>query len=197
MKYPIRKIFKHEIALYEQHLLALDANSKHMRFAYPIKDESISEFIKTVEKDFDNHCIFVAESLNCEVIAVGHVSIVGDKTELAFSVLPAYQGQGVGSAMMDRCVTWCQNRGITNVYMVCLSSNAAVRKLATKHGLKMQSEYGETVADATLPNLTPFTILNEVTESSIANFAYLQRTALKLSDLTLYNLTLIKQHAII
>lgn len=190
MKYPIRRIFKHELSLYKDHLLSLDSESKRLRFAYPIKDEGIGSFIESVEKDFDTHCIFVAETLQCEVIAVGHISLVGDKPELALSVNTEYQGQGIGSDMMERCLTWCRNRSITNVYMICLASNAAVKHLASKHGLKMQSEYGETTADGTLLNPTPFTILSEVAESSVANFAYFQRAALKLSDLTLYNLTL-------
>lgn len=185
---PIRQLLAFEIDKYEKHLLSLSNNSKHLRFAYQIKDEAISKFIATLKSKIQDHTIFVIEDTDLNVIAAGHISLEGDKMELAFSVLDDYQGHGYGSALMNRCIEWCRNRGITDGYMICLQTNDKMKALAKKHGLKLHSEYGETTADVELPSATPQTYFNEAFASSLAAFDHFNKTSIKIANTAIQSL---------
>ena len=78
----------------------------------------------------------------------------------------------MGNSLMKRCVEWCQNRNISNGCMVCLTTNAAIRNLARKHGI-LVSEGGETLADIQIPSPDAASIISEVVDSNIARFDHL------------------------
>lgn len=152
---------------YRKHLLALDDESKFTRFGFAIKDEVINQLCDKFEANYDDHKIFVIENENLEVVAAGHIALEGGETELAFSVLKEHRKKGMGSALMARCIEWCQNRSIKGGCMVCLSSNTAIKKLAGKHGVLI-NEGGETLANITIPDPTPNSVMHEMFESNIA-----------------------------
>ena len=182
---PIRRLLDSELDKYEQHLLALDDNSKHLRFAYRVTDAAIIKFMQTVKDNAHLHKIFVIENSNLDVVGVGHISIADGNMELALSVLPAYQGKGYGHELMGRCLEWCRNRGITNGFMVCLQSNNTIKHLASKHGLKMTSEYGETTADIILPEATAESYAREVFASNLAAFDHFNKSTTKFANDTI------------
>jgi GNAT superfamily N-acetyltransferase len=124
------------------------------------------------EANSQKHKIFVIENDELEVIAVGHISLEGGELELAFSVLKEHQGKGMGSALMKRCIEWCQNRGIKGGCMVCLSSNTAIKKLAAKHGI-LVNDHGETLADIKIPDVSAVSMINEVLDDNIAKFDHM------------------------
>jgi len=186
----IRKLMPYEYDLYRAHLMALDAESKRLRFAYPIADETITELCNRINQNKDDHVIFIAEDENLDVIGAGHIGLEGDKMELAFSVLPDHQGEGIGDQLMKRCIQYCRNRGITKGYMVCLSHNAKIKHLCTKNGIKMHSEYGETIADIELPMGNPATLMHEAYVSNLAAFEHFSNVGRKIANLSIYALTL-------
>jgi GNAT superfamily N-acetyltransferase len=152
---------------YCQHLKLLDEDSKYLRFGYPIKNEVIDIVFDRIYKNPLKHKIFVIENDNLEVVAAGHVSLETDPVELAFSVLKDYQGQGMGSALMKRCIEWCQNRNIETGCMVCLARNAAIRRLASKHGILVNQD-GEVQAELTIPKANAVSVFNEIADDGIA-----------------------------
>ena len=186
----IRKLIPYEYDKYRAHLMALDAESKRLRFAYPIADQTITELCNNIAQNADQHKIFVAENEDLEIIGAGHISFEGDKMELAFSVLPAYQGQGIGDALMKRCIEYCQNRGIRKGYMVCLSHNAKIKHLCTKNGIKMQTSHGETLADIELEPATPVSVMHEAYVSQLAAFEHFSNMGRKIANLSIFALTL-------
>lgn len=185
---PIRRLPKHEYYKYTEHLLSLDSESKRLRFAYQIKDEAISKFADSLLDKSDKHTLFVIEDINLKIIGVGHISLEGEKMELAFSVLHEYQGHGYGSALMERCIEWCRNRNIRDGYMVCLQTNDKMKNLAKKHGLKMKSEYGETTADVELPSATAETLFHEAYASNLAAFDHFNKASIKIANTALQSL---------
>jgi hypothetical protein len=56
--------------------------------------------------------------------------------------------------------------------MVCLTSNVAIKRLAGKHGVLI-NEGGETLANITIPEPTPASVLHEVVDSSMARADHL------------------------
>jgi GNAT superfamily N-acetyltransferase len=170
---------------YRKHLLALDSDSRYTRFGYMIKDEVIEQLCDRFEADPKNHKIFVIENEQLEVVAAGHIALEDDTTELAFSVLKEYRKQGMGDALMNRTIEWCQNRNIQGGCMICLSTNAAIKALAKKHGLLI-NQGGETMANIIIPEATPASVMHEIVESNMARLDHMgkvQRNFVK----SLYN----------
>ena len=172
MKHHVYRLTPIEYSRYRKHLLALDDSSRYLRFGYQIRDEMIDILCDKFEANPKDHKLFVIENDDLEVIAAGHISLESNELELAFSVLKEYQGQGMGSSLMARCIEWCQNRGIKGGCMVCLSTNAAIKKLAAKHGI-LVNDHGETLADITIPSATPASVINELAVSNIAKIDHL------------------------
>ena len=56
--------------------------------------------------------------------------------------------------------------------MVCLSSNTAIKKLASKHGLLI-NEGGETLANITIPEANMASVIHEVVDSNMARADHL------------------------
>lgn len=186
----VRQLTPYEYGLYRSHLMALDPESRQLRFAFPISDESITDLCNRIARNIDKHKIFVVEDKDLNVIGAGHISLEDDKMELAFSVLKDHQGEGVGDLLMKRCIEYCRNRGITEGFMVCLSHNQKIKHLCTKNGIKMHSEYGETYADIELPIGNPLTVMHEAYISNLADFEHFSNMGRKVANLSIFALTL-------
>ena len=152
--------------------MTLDSASRYLRFGHNASDEVINKLCDRFEANPQQHKLFVVENDDMEAVGVGHISLEGEQMELAFSVLKIYQGQGIGSALMKRCVEWCQNRNIKDGCMTCLGSNDAIKRLASKHGILVQ-EHGEVLADIKIPDPNAFSVMHEVVESNVARLDHL------------------------
>lgn len=167
MSHLVYRLTPGEYKKYRQHLLSLDKESRYTRFGYVASDEIIHQLCDKVEANPKEHKLFAIEDDDLNVVAAGHISLEQGQTELAFSVLTPYRKQGMGSALMGRCIEWCQNRNIKGGMMVCLSSNVPIKRLASKHGVLI-SEGGETLADIKIPSPDMSSVVNEVIESNMA-----------------------------
>jgi len=172
---------------YRAHLKKLDKDSRYLRFGYPISDEMIDRVCDRVESNLLKHKIFVIEDEDCNVIASGHISLEDEPVELAFSVLKQYQGQGMGSALMARCIEWCQNRSIKTGCMVCLSRNIAIKKLAQKHGVLLE-QAGDAEATLTIPELNSGSVMHEVAEDNFAMFDHMGKAQRKFARMLTFPL---------
>jgi RimJ/RimL family protein N-acetyltransferase len=178
---PIRQISKHELDKYETHLIRLSDDSRRLRFTYPASDEAISKFIATVRDNYDKHKIFTVEDDTLNIVGVAHISLQEELMELAFSVNDNMQGQGLGTELIKYSINWCRNRSISKGYMVCLSTNSKMKKLAVKCGMKLQTEYGETTAAIELDAPTPLTYTTELMTSNLAMYDHIVKTTRKLA----------------
>lgn len=172
MPHLVYRLRPEEYHRYRTHLLALDDESRYTRFGIMVKDDTINQLCNQFEANPKEHKIFVIEDEQLNVVAAGHIALEGGETELAFSVLTRYRQQGMGSSLMKRTIEWCQNRGIKGGCMVCLSSNVAIKKLASKHGV-LVNEGGETLANITIPEATATSVMHEVVDSNLARISHL------------------------
>ena len=51
-------------------------------------------------------------------------------------VSPEYQGQGLNQKVMDKLISWSEERGITNLYLDVLASNAPAVQSYQKQGFE-------------------------------------------------------------
>lgn len=172
MAHLVYRLTPGEYSKYRKHLLSLDLESRYTRFGYPASDEMIGVLCDRVEANPQEHKLFAIEDHDLNLVAVGHVSLEGGLAELAFSVLKEHRQKGMGSALMARCIEWCQNRKIKTGTMVCLSTNTAIKRLAGKHGV-LVNEGGETLADIRIPDPDAGSVLHEAMESNLARFDHL------------------------
>lgn len=175
----IYQLLPHEYGRYKEHLLALDAESRYLRFAFHISDENLAKYCEdSFLKHPLEHKIFVIEDSDLNIIAAGHIALTENETELAFSVLKEHRGNGYGSDLMEHCVEWCQNRGIKNGFMVCLANNAVIKHLAAKHGI-ISTSYGESTASLKIPDPTPISIWKEMLETRFANYDHIGKIQMR------------------
>jgi GNAT superfamily N-acetyltransferase len=170
----VRRVLPHEYGKYRTHLKALDADSKVLRFANPLSNDSIDKLCDGFEAHPNKHILFAIENNNLEFVAVGHIALEGEM-ELAFSVLKQYQGQGMGNALMKRCIQYCRTHQILKGCMVCLTTNSTIKHLCTKYGIHFENDHGETLADIELDQPTSTTFINETTDSNLAVMDYLSK----------------------
>jgi len=172
MPHLVYRLRPEEYYRYRTHLLSLDNESRYTRFGIMVKDETINQLCDRFESNPKEHKIFVIEDERLRVVAAGHIALEGGETELAFSVLQEYRQQGMGSSLMKRTIEWCQNRNIKGGCMVCLSTNTAIKKLATKHGVLI-NDGGETMANIIIPEATTTSVIHEVVDSNMARADHL------------------------
>lgn len=175
--FTVRRLLIQEYPKYRAHLKALDEDSKLLRFGHRVSDEVIDHLCDGIEKDTIHHILFCIENKDLDIVAVGHIA-TRDGMELAFSVFKEYQGQGLGSKLMKRCIQYCRTHGILKGCMVCLSSNSVIKHLCLKNGIHIHTEYGETMADLELDRPDVSTYVTEQYSSNLAMFDYMNKRSI-------------------
>jgi len=174
----VRRVLPHEYAKYRTHLKCLDTESKILRFGYTVSDYILDTLCDKFEANPHKHILFCIENEQLEFVAVGHIALE-DQMELAFSVLKEYQGQGMGTRLMKRCIQYCRTHSVLKGCMVCLSTNKVIRHLCAKYGITMENELGETLATIELPEADMYTYVEEATSANLAVVDYLSKRITK------------------
>lgn len=173
----VRRVLPHEYEKYRTHLKALDSESRRLRFANPVSDHVIDQLCDKWIKETDKHVLFAIENEHLEFVAIGHVALA-PHMELAFSVHKECQGQGMGDKLMTRCIQYCRTHNLLHGSMVCLTTNAVIKHMCSKHGIHFHTEYGETLADIDLDAPNVSTYLNEAADANMAVMDYMSKRAL-------------------
>jgi ribosomal protein S18 acetylase RimI-like enzyme len=118
------------------HLLALDAEDRHLRFAHMLSDDGIRHYVEGI--DLTRGAVFVVTGIDLEIIGAAHLAREDGNAQLGISVLPRSRGQGIGGALLERCAARARNWGMRVMFMNCLVENAAMMHLARKQGLKIR-----------------------------------------------------------
>jgi GNAT superfamily N-acetyltransferase len=169
--YTVRRVLIGEYPKYRVHLKALDLESRYLRFGFNANDAIIDKFCDDLEKNTKKHVLFCIENDKLEFVAIGHIALIGEM-ELAFSVLKERQGQGMGDALMKRCIRYCRTHNILKGNMICLSHNAPIKHLCVKNRIKIHTEHGETAADIELkePSLNTFVTEGVAINSAVIDY---------------------------
>jgi GNAT superfamily N-acetyltransferase len=129
----IRKLWVGEAANYRDHLLRLDAGSRHSRFGGGVSEDFIRNYVDTT---FGLGAVvhgFLADGVlrgAAELRPLGRV--FAGEAEAALSIEADWQSHGVGSALLARTLLAARNRGIKTLHMACLANNRRMQELARK-----------------------------------------------------------------
>ena len=128
--------------------------SLQRRFFVPKRGFSETELAFFMNIDFDNHVALVAQ-----IDEDGRPSIVGGgryivvepgRAEIAFVVVDAYQGQGIGSALMRHLAHLARDAGLKELIAEVLPENTAMLKVFSKFGFR--PDQTKSLGSSTSPN---------------------------------------------
>lgn len=173
----LRTLFPHELELFEQHLLRLDAEDRFLRFGARLNDAAIKAYIKRFSM-FDS--LNVAYLEDGVVRAAAHLAFSSGfpagAGEVGLSVEPDWRLKGIGYALTLRAAMLAANRGVDQIQVFCMPDNKAMQAIARKLDGNILRE-GDLLEGAirVLP-ATPFTYLREGIDQSEGVFeAFFQR----------------------
>jgi ribosomal protein S18 acetylase RimI-like enzyme len=116
------------------------AQSLQRRFFVMKRHFSEKERAFFMDVDFKNHVaiVAVAEESGSKVIAGGGRYIVFEpgRAEMAFVVVDAWQGRGIGSILMCHLARIANDAGLQELTAEVLPENTAMRKVFEKFGFK-------------------------------------------------------------
>lgn len=135
-------------AALETHFLALDSEDRRLRFGASISDEGVRAYVARI--DFGRDGLFAVHDDELKLLAVVHVAFGDGGAEMGLSVLPGLRGKGLGNALFMRAVMHLRNRGEPEVFVHCITENAAMMHLAHKHGMRVVNEGSESDAQLAL-----------------------------------------------
>ena len=144
-----RELQANERAQLLTHLLALDAEDRHLRFAHMLSDDGIRHYVEGI--DLARDAVFVVTGIDLAIIGAAHLAREDGHAQLGISVLPQSRGQGIGGALLVRCAARARNWGARVMFMNCLVENAAMMHLAREQGLKIAVSGADAEAFVRLP----------------------------------------------
>lgn len=159
----LRKLWIGEADKYRDHLLRLDTESRHSRFGMGVSDTFIEAYVDTaLSLDAVVHGFFVDGVLRgaAELRPLGPQQ--ADAAEVAFSVEKGWQAGGIGTTLMGRTILAARNRGLTTLYMSCLSHNRSMQKIARKFEAELSFDRTEASARLSAPLATPLSWVREL-----------------------------------
>ena len=141
------------------HFLALGPEDRRLRFGSTLADDGIRAYVARI--DFGRDGLFAVQDDALRLLAAVHIATTGNIAELGLSVVPQSRGQGLGNALFRRAVTFLRNRGGVEVFVHCLSENAAMMHLARKNGMRIVYSGGESDARVAIEPATADSFVNE------------------------------------
>ncbi len=132
-----------------------DPESLRRRFFAPKRGFSEKEKAFFMNIDFVNHVALVAEieeDARRAIIGGGrYIMTAPGEAEVAFVVVDAYQGQGIGAVLTRHLVGLARAAGLKQLAADVLPENMAMRKVLGKFGFRTGRSLDPQVVHLTLP----------------------------------------------
>jgi GNAT superfamily N-acetyltransferase len=163
----IRKLWIGETDKYRDHMLRLDATSRHARFGGGVSDEFIRNYVElSVSLDSVVHGFFLDGVMRgaAELRQLG--TRYPRQAEAAISVEKPWQSHGVGSALLRRTLLTARNRGFRLLHMACLAENRRMQQLARKFDAELSFDFGSVVGEVESWRANPLSVMQEMMADS-------------------------------
>lgn len=134
------------------HLLRLSVNDRYMRFCSALSDYAITTYVDKLDLT-GNDVVFGVFGADDTMIGMLHIAPDSkDSAEFALSVDADQRKLGIGDALFERGLLHCESVGVRQVYMNCLATNMAIKKMASKRGMTITTDRAESIARVNVNN---------------------------------------------
>lgn len=148
----VRELNPDEIGRFELHLLRLDAGCRRLRFSSPVPDDYIRAYVQGARNTTSAILgCFINGWLRGAAEIRSSQADWGAEAEIAFSVERAWQGRGIGTALMEAVMAAARARGIARLNLSYHSVNHRMGALARKVAANIDCIDDECVANVNLP----------------------------------------------
>ncbi|SFI52215.1 GNAT family N-acetyltransferase [Bradyrhizobium sp. Gha] len=131
-----------ELPLLRDHLLRLDAESRHDRFNGFLDDSFIERYAARCAEDGTVIVAYIVEGV-VRGAAELHPPEGDSLPEVAFSVEASARRQNVGTVLFSRLIAEARWKGYKSLRVTTGAENHAMRALAKKFGAHLQFRHGE------------------------------------------------------
>jgi RimJ/RimL family protein N-acetyltransferase len=142
----VRQLRPSDLPRFREHLLRLDAESRHDRFNGVTNDAYLSAY---AERSFHDGTTVIGYVEDDKVLGAAELHERPDLSEptgeIAFSVERELQHRGIGSALFEQLITNARGLGYEKLRVTTHPGNLAMRALARKFDAHLSFENLETV----------------------------------------------------
>lgn len=140
-------VFEREAA--RDFYISLSADDRRKRFCCSLSDETISRYVDQL--DFVRDTVLGAFDGQAQLVGLAELVSGVKESEMAFSVRPDMRGQRIGTKLIDRLLLRARMCGVRKVFVMFLSDNTPMRRMAGRAGMLVCSVDGEARAERELP----------------------------------------------
>lgn len=150
--------------------LSLSAEDRRKRFCCTLSDETISGYVDHL--NFTRDTILGAFDERAQIIGLAELVRGPEESELAFSVRPERRGQKIGTMLMERLVSRARMCGASKVFVMFLSDNTPMRRMALRAGMSVRTADGESYAARELPPASAQELIRWFMEEGLSHGGY-------------------------
>jgi GNAT superfamily N-acetyltransferase len=172
----IRRLWPADMPAFRDHLLRLDARSRHERFGGGMSDDFIVDY---AESCFGQGDLVFGAFVGGQMHGAGELrsseAIWTEQApfqrhihaEAAFSVEEPYRRRGIGEQMFRRILGAASNHGVETVDIVRMPDNAGMMRLAAKFKTEFSFEENQIAGRLTARRPTPFSLMSEASRDFV------------------------------
>jgi len=174
---PIRSLSPRHRDRIARHLLELPERDRYLRFGYAASDDQVRRYVEQL--NFDRDEVLGIFNRRLRLLALAHLAYppedAGDadtSAEFGVSVAANARGRGYGKRLFDLAVLHARNRGVQTLLIHALSENTAMLRIVRRAGAEVVRDGGEAQALLKLPSDTFSSQVEEIVETSAAEWDY-------------------------
>jgi RimJ/RimL family protein N-acetyltransferase len=142
----VRPISPDDRVAYLREFERLSEETRYRRFLAPIKQLADSEVTYFTDVDHRDHEALIALTGEGEIVGVARYIRLGagaEVAEVAVTVVDAWQGRGVGTALLHRIAQRGRHAGVRAFRGVCLTENTDMQQLLRELGPDAKTSHPE------------------------------------------------------
>jgi GNAT superfamily N-acetyltransferase len=150
--------------------LALSPDDRRMRFCCTLSDETISNYAGRL--NFTRDTVLGAFDEHAQIVGLAELVTGAKASEMAFSVRPDRRGQKIGTKLMERLLLRARMCGVRKVFVMFISDNTPMRRMAIRAGMSVRSVDGEAHAERELPAACAEELTHWFIQESLSHSGY-------------------------
>jgi RimJ/RimL family protein N-acetyltransferase len=159
------------------HLLELPVRDRYLRFGFAASDAQIAQYVERL--NFERDEVLGIFNRRLRLLAMAHLAYLApepdqaeSRAEFGVSVAANARGRGYGSRLFDLALLHARNRGVRELVIHALSENIPMLRIAHKAGAQVVRDGSEAQALLRLPPDSVASHVEQLVETSAAEWDY-------------------------